>query len=152
MKRLLAVLAALPVVAGISVSACSVSPTEVPTGDPATPTRTPLDEEESMTPQPAHGTPEANLPYAARRAVQMAKEDLVRRLNLSVSEISVISVEAVDWSDTSLGCPQPGMMYAQVITPGYRVVLEGEGRSYDYHTDTDSSVVLCQKVAGRCLR
>ena len=144
MKCLLAVFAALAVVAGIWVSACSVSPTEVPTGAQATPTRTPLDEEESMTPQPVQGTPESTLPYEARRVVQIAKEDLARRLNLSVLEISVISVEAVDWPDTSLGCPQPGMMYAQVITPGFRVVLEATGQSYEYHTDEDSSVVLCQ--------
>ena len=113
-------------------------------GQLATPTCTPLSEEESMTPQPAHGTPEANLPYEARRAVQMAKEDLAPRLDLSLSEISVISVKAVDWPDTSLGCPQPGTMYAQVITPGFRVVLGAKGQSYEYHIDEDSSVVLCQ--------
>ncbi|MCJ7621732.1 MAG: hypothetical protein MUP64_16130 [Anaerolineae bacterium] len=150
MKRLLAVSAALAVVAGVWVSACSVSPTEVPTGDQATPIRTPLAEEEPMTPQPTQGTPAASLPYEARRVVQMAKEDLARKLDLSISEISVISVESVDWSDTSLGCPQPGMMYAQVITPGFLIVLEAMGQTYDYHTDENSSVVLCQKVAGGC--
>ena len=103
-----------------------------------------------MTPQPTPGSPAATLPYAARRVVQMAKEDLARRLDLSLSEISVISVESVDWSDTSLGCPQPGMMYAQVITPGFLIVLEAMGQTYDYHTDENSSVVLCQKVAGGC--
>jgi len=144
MQRLLIVFAALAVVAGIWVSACSVSPSEVPTGDQATPTRTPLAEEESMTPTPAEGTPEATLPYEARLVVELAKEDLARRLELSISEISVISVEAVDWSDTSLGCPQEGMMYAEVITPGFQVVLEAKGQSYEYHTDEDSSVVLCR--------
>ena len=112
MQRLLIVFAALAVVAGIWVSACSVSPSEVPPGGEATPPRTPLDEEGSMTPTPAEGTPEATLPYGARLVVELAKEDLARRLGISVSEISLISVEAVDWSDTSLGCPQEGMMYA----------------------------------------
>lgn len=97
-----------------------------------------------MTTRPARGTPEAGLPQQARDVVQLAKEDLARRLKLPVSEISVVSVEAVDWPDTSLGCPQPGMAYAQVITPGFRVVLEAAGQSYEYHTDQDSSVVLCQ--------
>ena len=110
----------------------------------ATPTCTPLDEEEAMTPQPDQGTPEASLPYEARRLVQMAKEDLARRLELSVSEISVISVEAVDWPDTSLGCPEPGMMYAQVITPGYLIVLDAKGQTCEYHSDEGQLVVLCQ--------
>ena len=98
-----------------------------------------------MTPQPDQGTPEASLPYEARRLVQMAKEDLARRLELSVSEISVISVEAVDWPDTSLGCPEPGMMYAQVITPGYLIVLGAAGQNYKYHTDTEQRALLCEE-------
>jgi hypothetical protein len=36
-------------------------------------------------------------------------------------------------------------MYAQVITPGYRVVLEAGGQRYEYHTDTGRFVVLCEK-------
>lgn len=147
MKRLLAMLIALAVVAGIGVSGCKVSPTEVPTGDQATPTRTPLSEEESMTPQPAQGTPESTLPYEARRAVQMAKEDLARTLGLAPEVIQLVSVEAADWPDASLGCPQRGMMYAQVITPGFRIVLDAAVQSYDYHTDKHSSVVLCQELA-----
>lgn len=90
------------------------------------------------------------MPDEAGRLVQMAKEDLARRLEIPITEISVLSVEAVDWPDTSLGCPQPGMAYAQVITPGFLIVLEASGQTYDYHTDEDSSVVLCQKVAGGC--
>ena len=34
------------------------------------------------------------------------------------------------WSDASLGCPQPDMGYAQVVTPGYLVLFrDSEGRS-----------------------
>jgi len=81
----------------------------------------------------------------ARLVVQLAKEDLARRLDVSVSEISVISVEAVDWPDTSLGCPQPGMAYAQVITPGYLIVLGAAAQNYEYHTDEHSFVALCRE-------
>ena len=98
-----------------------------------------------MTPQPTQGTPEASLPNETRSVVQLAKEDLARRLELSVSEISLISVEAVDWPDTSLGCPEPGMAYAQVITPGFRVVLEAGGQRYEYQTDQGQLVVLCDE-------
>jgi hypothetical protein len=163
MKRLLAVFIALAVTASAWLSGCSASPAPVappheptprPTGSPdkgdqgrgsdrgvATPTPSPAVNGQAPTPT---CTAESTLPYEARRLVQMAKENLARRLDLSVSEISVISVVVVDWPDTSLGCPQPGMMYAQVITPGFRIVLEAKGQSYEYHTDEDRSVVLCQ--------
>jgi len=91
------------------------------------------------------------LPSGARQVVQLAKEDLARRLDLSPEAIKVVSVEAVEWPDTSLGCPKPGMMYAQVITPGYRVVLEVKGETYEYHTDEGRSVVACgQAPTGDC--
>ena len=48
-------------------------------------------------------------------------DDLSKRTGLPKSDIKVVSVEAVQWPDTSLGCPQPDMMYAEVVTPGYRI-------------------------------
>ncbi len=84
-------------------------------------------------------------PPEAQEVVRLAKEDLAQRLSVAVDQIQLVSVEAVDWSDTSLGCPQPGMMYAQVITPGFRVILEAGGQRYEYHTDTGRFVVLCEK-------
>ena len=100
-----------------------------------------------MTSPPAQGTPEASLSNEARDVIQLTKDDLARRLKVPVSDISVVSVEAVDWPDTSLGCPQPGMAYAQVITPGFRMVVEAAGESYEYHADRDSQVVVCPSDA-----
>jgi hypothetical protein len=90
------------------------------------------------------GGTEVTPPPGAQEVVRLAKEDLAQRLGVAVDQIQLVSVEAVNWSDTSLGCPQPGMMYAQVITPGYRVVLEAGGKQYDYHTDEGRFVVLCE--------
>jgi hypothetical protein len=75
--------------------------------------------------------------------VTTARADLALRLGVSEEEILLQSVEPVEWSNSSLGCPQPGMMYAQVKTPGYRVVLEAEGKTYEYHTDAGRRVILC---------
>jgi hypothetical protein len=47
----------------------------------------------------------------------------------------VVSVEATDRADPSLGCPKPGLMYPQMITPGYRIVLDAQGTTYEFHTD-----------------
>lgn len=86
-------------------------------------------------------TPGAAEPAAVTRATSF----LARRLAIPFEQITVISYEWVEWPDTSLGCPQPGMAYAQVIVPGYRVLLEVAGSTYLAHTNSDGSeVVICQ--------
>ncbi len=43
----------------------------------------------------------------------------------------------------------PGMVYAQVITLGFRLVFDYQGQQNEYHTDRDgSSVVACDTGAG----
>lgn len=79
----------------------------------------------------------------ARAAVQLAVEDLVQRFAVARSAVHVLRAAAVEWSDTSLGCPKEGMMYAQVITPGFLIFLSAEGKLYEYHTDSGSYAVLC---------
>lgn len=76
--------------------------------------------------------------------VLSAKEDLSKRVSNTVDQIKTVAVEKKEWPDSSLGCPQPGYMYAQVITPGYWIILEANGEKYDYHTDLEGRVVLCR--------
>lgn len=76
---------------------------------------------------------------------QLARADLAAERDVNADDIELIDVEAVQWSDTSLGCPQPGMMYAQVITPGYRMTLEVDGQEYVFHTDGGRRVVHCDE-------
>ncbi|MFQ5854746.1 MAG: hypothetical protein ACE5LU_03765 [Anaerolineae bacterium] len=85
------------------------------------------------------------VPEAAKPAVMAARRDLASRANVEVEAVQVVEFEAVEWSDSSLGCPEPGKMYLQVITPGYRVVLQAAGQTYEYHTSRGNRAVLCQK-------
>jgi hypothetical protein len=149
MKRCLLFLIVLSSLAAIWMTGCGGKPTEVAPRDELgagqsqdvgmreleEPTMTPL-----PTPEPNEITP----PAEAEQVVQLAKEDLAERLSLSPVEVRLVSVEPVDWPDTGLGCPQPGMMYAQVVTAGFRVVLEAKAEKYEYHTDTGDHIVLCQ--------
>lgn len=83
---------------------------------------------------------EGNMPEPVRAAAS----DLAERLGVPEAEIAVAGFEEVTWPDTSLGVREPGQMYAQVLTPGYRVTLRiGEDR-YVYHTDRHTQVVLAQ--------
>jgi hypothetical protein len=87
--------------------------------------------------------PAVSVPRAAEAALAAAKADLAQRLGMSEEDILATSIEAVQWSDSSLGCPKPGMMYLQVITPGFRIMLQAQGQAYEYHTDQGRNAVLC---------
>ncbi|MYC95881.1 MAG: hypothetical protein F4X14_13040 [Caldilineaceae bacterium SB0661_bin_32] len=87
---------------------------------------------------------------ALTRLIERAREDLVQATGAASDAVSVVSAEEVEWSDASLGCPQPDTMYAQVITPGYKIVLETGGEFYNYHTaaDPEGPLVQCDLEAG----
>lgn len=90
-------------------------------------------------------TPGAGPTYepAAARSVEQARDDLAQRSGMPPDQIVVSSVQAVTWPDSSLGCPQPGMAYAQVLTPGYLILLEAGGKVYEYHAGRNSNVFYC---------
>jgi len=46
---------------------------------------------------------------------------------VSAASIEVVSAVAGDWPDGSLGCPEPGKSYTQVLVPGYLVILSVGG-------------------------
>ncbi len=71
--------------------------------------------------------------------------DLTARLKIAPETVMVVSVSAVDWPDTSLGCPQPGMFYAQIIVSGYTIILSASGQQVEYHADQRGRVVTCSK-------
>ena len=72
-----------------------------------------------------------------------AKDDLAYRLGVSTVAIEVLSVQEVDWPDASAGCPQPDMVYAQVITNGSRIILSHGGITYSYHSAAGGDPFYC---------
>lgn len=72
---------------------------------------------------------------------QLVSEALMQELQIEADAIEVVSVEAVEWPDACLGVTNPDEMCAQVITPGYRVILDADGRAYEYHTNEDGSSI-----------
>jgi len=75
--------------------------------------------------------------------IQLAKSMLANKLGIAPTQITLFDILAVEWPDSSLGCPRPGMMYAEVVTPGYKIQLEVDGSYYAIHSDTINRVVLC---------
>jgi hypothetical protein len=71
--------------------------------------------------------------------------DAAAHLGLTAADLRLERVEAREWSDASLGCPRQGVLYAQVVTPGYLVIISGGGKQLEYHTDARGRAVLCQE-------
>lgn len=91
--------------------------------------------------QPMPGVPD---PLAV--LANQASQELARQLGIDVSEVTFVRSVAVDWNDSSLGCPQPGMAYLTVITPGYQMVFEAQGKEYYYHTRGTDYFVFCEEA------
>ena len=104
--------------------------------------------EPALPPQQGDSTPmDQSLPTQTAsgkdRIIEIATADLAQRLSISPNQITLVEATDVEWSDSSLGCPQPDMAYLQVITPGYRILLEANGIQYEYHSNRDAYVVYC---------
>ena len=76
-------------------------------------------------------------------AVRNAIDDWAAKLKIAPEKVQLVSVEQVDWPDTSMGCPRPGMFYAQIIMQGYRIVLAAEDQQVEYHSDLQGHVGTC---------
>ena len=92
-------------------------------------------------------TPTASMDVHLQTLIERTKEDLSNRLGRTLEEISLAEVTEVEWSDSSLDCPQPGIDYLQVITPGYRIVLAASGQLYEYHTNRAAYFVYCESAS-----
>jgi len=72
--------------------------------------------------------------------VMLAKFDLALKTGADIEKMETESVEEFDFSDASLGVPEPGVEYTQVITPGYIIMIIAEGETYEYHASGERVV------------
>ncbi len=96
---------------------------------------------------PGQGSEQA-LSDADRAIAQLAIDALATEIGLPKDQILVDTVRAVDWRDSSLGCPKPGMAYLDVITPGHKVTLRANGQIYVVH-EAKNKAFVCN--AGKAL-
>ena len=75
--------------------------------------------------------------------LELARLDLAERLGLhTIDPIRLVKLGKMEWANTSLGNPQPGMMYAQVMVPGFKMLVEVDGSFYTYHTSLEEAVFV----------
>ena len=78
-----------------------------------------------------------------RPEVQAAIADLAERRGVDVADVTVAGWAQVTWSDGSLGCPQPDMMYTQALVPGEQLVLRIDDDLFSYHSAVGKSFSYC---------
>lgn len=77
------------------------------------------------------------IPMAAMRALKLLAENE----KAATEKIQISNIEAVDWPDTCLGIQNPDQLCAQVVTPGYQVNLQFNGKDYIFHTDLNGDLI-----------
>jgi hypothetical protein len=72
-------------------------------------------------------------------------DDLLTRIAANRTDIKVLHAESLVWNDGSLGCGQPGQVYTQALVPGYHIILDHEGQSFDYRATEKGYFMLCER-------
>jgi hypothetical protein len=128
------------------VSACAPggelvqpAPTSQPVIATSTPTALPATSSPPTVQEPSIGA--TITPTSQPEAALKARETLAHALNLSPNLVLIRQVDAVDWPDTCLGAAGKDEMCAQMVVPGYRVILEARGQTYEYHTNQDGTMI-----------
>ena len=68
-------------------------------------------------------------------AVETAQRDLAKRLKLDVTDVKERSVDETDFPDMALGAAEDDEMSGQMITRGWRIQLEAQGKTFEYRAD-----------------
>lgn len=93
----------------------------------------------------AHPMPVTGLsPRVLARIVAAVAEER----GLAVADVTITEIVAMRWADASLGCPEPGMLYAQVITDGFQIVIDAAGHRHDYRVTRSGGFRRCDRGDG----
>ncbi len=96
---------------------------------------------------PQGGTPVSNeqIDPGLQPYIDIAVADLALRLSIDATAVDIVSATLAEWPDSGLGCPQPGMQYAQVSTDGSVIVLRVDDKAYRYHSGGSRTPFLCEQ-------
>lgn len=77
-------------------------------------------------------------------ALKAAQAELAKAFQIDINVIRWVEVERMEWKDSCLGLEQPGITCAEVITPGFRIMLEAGGVFFVYRTNASGSQVVLE--------
>ena len=129
---------AVALIAMIALAGCATGAGDPSDADPSRPQQSPnVEPVPSSSEAPITGEVPADL-------LDRILADAADHSSVAADAIEVIRAEAVEWSDGSLGCPEPGMLYTQAIEPGYQVILDADGAELDYRATASGTFRLCE--------
>ena len=84
------------------------------------------------------------IPDEIKKPFALISTDLEKRSSLPASAFQITGYTQETFPDSALGCPDPNMMYTQVLTPGYSIQVSAGGKVYDYRTNlAGTRILLC---------
>lgn len=95
---------------------------------------------------PGQGSAE-KLTTAEHDVAKLAIDALAADLKIATNKILVDTIRAVDWPNSSVGCPKPGVAYLDVITPGHKITLRADGQVYVAHEARGRAFICHQTKA-----
>jgi hypothetical protein len=66
-----------------------------------------------------------------------ARADLARRLDVDAENIQIEGIDDAEFPNGSLGAPVEGEMTMMMITPGWKIRLACDGKTYEYRAAGD---------------
>ena len=112
-----------------------LSPTAVPKPTAIVPTVLPIPDQTSK-----NSPPNSYVQEMAR---------LIYEKNIDPSKLFLLESYPYKWSDSSYGCPSPGVYYEDSLGeyPGYKYFLSDGYNTWEYHVDIDDTVVFrCDEI------
>jgi len=79
--------------------------------------------------------------------IDLARTNAATHAGVSPDQVSVVSVQPVEWPNFSLGCPNFAprhLVFADVTVPGFIVQLDVAGTPMTYHTDRGLRAIPCE--------
>lgn len=96
-------------------------------------------------PPPAHASASPASVEPPEAMLARVKADLAAQEGVPADSIDVVTTRGVVWKDAAMGCGEPGKSYPLVRIEGYLIVLEHEGRRFEYRARPDGPFVLCRR-------
>jgi hypothetical protein len=76
------------------------------------------------------------------KAALAAREVLSRQTGNAVDQIDFSGFEAVEWTDSCLGIPQPQSTCTPAIIPGYIIRFQAAGEKFEFHLEDGGQTML----------
>lgn len=123
-------------------------------GDPVVEPQPPVTSIDGMDPNECNWIHNINACFSDRQApadipmdeygavLWLVREDLSQRLAVEIGSIKLAEIERAGWPVYWPEEPEPGVAYIDIALPGFRMVLEADGQTYRYETDTSERVVF----------